>query len=478
MRRIALLAVAAAAPLLPCAGTGAAQERVCNIVQSGRIEGYGTGPAATVLLQDPFVVRCTDGAELRAQRGTLNQSIRELHLVGQVFFQDSVRTLTSDEATYASQVGRLWARGNVVLENRDEGSTLRGPELEYFRQTPERPVAQVIATQRPHLTLRPRDGEDLEEPLELDADRVVIQGEDQLDATGSVVVTRTDLTATGASVRYDRTTEELELRGGATVQTEEYRLVGDAIHATMPDGALQYVSADSSARLTSEELTLTAPSIQLFFADELLQRTVARGGEGESGPGRAVALAESFRLEADSLDALIPGQQLQQVVAIGRAIGERLDTTRVSAADSAAADTARTPLSQRSGLALVEHDWIRGDTVIGVFERADDAAPADTAAADSAVVLRTMVARGAAQSLYRLEREATETAPAGQAINFLSGETITLHLSGGAVEEAEVQGVRRGLYLEPAPPEGSTPPEETPSGQPSPGAVSLAGVRP
>lgn len=461
--------------LLPSAA--AAQERQCDIVESGRIEGYGTGDAATVVLHDPFVVRCTDGAELRAQTGTLFQASRELQLVGQVFFQDADRTLTSDEATYQSQVGRLWARGNVVFVNLEEGSTLRGPELEYYRETEDRPVSQVIAVQRPHLTLRSRDAGADEEPLELDADQVVIAGEDELNATGSVVITRSDLTATGETVRYDAETADLDLRGDARIVSEEYALSGDVIRARLPEGGLEYVSAENGSELSSEELTVRAPSIQLFFADDLLQRTVARGSGDETGAGRAVAIAESFRLEADSLDALIPGQRLERVVAIGRAVGERFDSTRVAVADSAAlagdstpvaGDSAavaggRVPLSQRTGAALVQNDWIRGDTVIGVFERADTLALADSAAADSAVVLRMMVAKGGAQSLYRLERgEATDSTGPGFAVNFLSGDTITLSLSGGEVDRAEVQGVRRGLYLEPAPPADDLPPEALP----------------
>ena len=462
-----------------------AQERRCDIVSQGRIAQEDNFGLRLVIFHDPFTVRCTDGAELRANQGTLNDMSRELDLIGNVFFQDATRSLTADHATYNSSIGRLWAQGNVVFTNRAEGSTIRGPELEYYRVMPDRPVAQVTASQRPHLTLRPRQARE-GEPLELDADRVVIYGDDDLTAYGSVVITRPDLRATSGEARYNAATEGLELRQNARITSDDYDLTGEVVTARMTEGALEHIHARTGATLTGGELNVTGADLQLFFEDELLQRTVAtsRTGEGESGP-RAVARARAFMLEADSLDAILPGQRLQQVVAIGRARGEAIDTTAAGtdtaavvagAEPEAAADTAAAPAETRvaaapaadtaatfsaelesagalGSLALISRDWIRGDTVIGYFEAGGGPA-VEGVEPDTAVVLRRLVASGSAQALYRVQRDQTVDQ---KAVNYLSGEIIELSFDEGELQVAEVTGMRRGLYLDPIPP-GAEPP--------------------
>ena len=417
MRRAAPLVLAL---VLGAASSASAQANSCNLVESE--EARRDQFTATLYLTGPFLIRCEGGAELRAQRGTLNELSREIVLEGDVFFEDPEQTLTADRATYTSTIGRLFATGNVVFTNRVEGSTIRGPELEYFRPIEGRPLAMVNAAQRPHLTLRPRDEAEDAEPLEIDADRVSIQGQSALSAFGDVVIERTDLEATAAEAQYDADSGGLELRGGARIVSEEYSLAGEVVQATLVEGALEHVQARTAASLEGEELTVRAPELQMFFADEVLQRAVARGG-GEGQEARPVAIARNFRLEADSIDALTPGQQLDQVIAIGAARGEAIDTTRVAvaaldpavaaepgepvqAADSLASPAVPGPGGDAAapGLALVDRDWIRGDTLIGFFEAPDSAArAADTASTDTAAVLKRIVAKGAAQSLYRVQ---------------------------------------------------------------------------
>ena len=172
---LAALALATLAPR-----TANAQEALCSFVNFGRVEQVIENAEQIILLHDPFVAVCPDGEELRANSGRLNRTIRDLYLYGDVFFQDSLQTLTSNEATYNPDTGRLWARGNVVYSDRAEGTTLRGPELEYLRATETRPVAQMIATQRPTLTMPAADAAESPEPLEMTSDRVEMLGEDEL----------------------------------------------------------------------------------------------------------------------------------------------------------------------------------------------------------------------------------------------------------------------------------------------------------
>lgn len=465
--------------LLGAAASASAQAGTCNLIESRQVDRDPL--SGLIQIQGPFLVRCEGGAELRAQQGTLNEFLRELVLTGDVFFQDPDQTLTADNATYASGIARLYATGNVVFTNRAEGSTIRGPELEYFRPMEGRPEAMVNAGQRPHLTLRPRErGEDAE-PLELDADRVQIQGQTHLSAFGDVVIEQTGMDATSREAQYNAETGDLVLRGDARIESEEFSLEGETVEAALVEGVLENVHARVDAALHGEELTVTAPDLRMFFADERLQRAVARRG-GEDG-ARPVAVARNFRLEADSIDAVTPDQRLDQVIAIGRARGEAIDTTRADsaaagplalAADTASVDTTAAPADSAAApdsaavaaLALIDRDWIVGDTLIGYFAAPDSA---DAAGADTAAVLKRIVARGLAQSLYRVQAQDSTGAPTPRrGVNYLAGEVIELTFEQGELNVAEVTGLRRGLYLDPAVGGATTPAATTANASPTP----------
>ncbi|MEJ2187151.1 MAG: hypothetical protein P8Z36_14650 [Gemmatimonadota bacterium] len=220
---------------------------------------------------------------------------------------------------------------------------------------------------------------------------------------------------------------------------------------------------------------------------------------------QAVATAKEFRLEADSIHAIAPEQQLDQVVAIGQAYGERLgDSLGVNLPPEAA------------------HDWVRGDTIIGYFAADTVAAPAeqdsagrdrsalrrrdalqrdsaaalpsDSAAQPDSVVQRTLervvVVGGTqpARSLYRIRQQDTKNVGAGPpeeaerpaaadtaardtvvvdsvaadsaaadsaaagpkpGINYMTAHRITLHFKHGEVQRVEAEGPIEGLYLDP-----------------------------
>jgi hypothetical protein len=293
----------------------------------------------------------------------------------------------------------------------------------------------------------------------------------------------------------------------------------------MSGGQLEHVESHTNALLQGKELTVTSAELQMYFEGGELQRTVARGGGKDVD--RPLAVAKAFRLVADSLDALMPAQQLQKVIAIGDARGESIDTTRVdvvrpdsaladaSAPDSAAArvasaqapsaaparadsaargDTTATAAATRPSarsLALNGNDWIVGDTITGFFALAPDTTkgkgaaaspdPASSAAAkpDSTVELQRILARGNALSLYRIQQKQTQpdsTAPADTTqekagINFLFGSEIELTFEAGELETADVKGLEKGLYLDPARPARAAPAEDgstEPAKEPAP----------
>jgi lipopolysaccharide export system protein LptA len=396
------------------------------------------------------------------------ESSSEVHLFGRVDYLDPTRTLTSDYATYSSVTARLYATGNVVFTDQTRGSTLRGPELEYYRAIPGRPDAQVIAPQRPHLTVVPTNSQSgNREPLEIDADRITTVGENFFSAAGAVVIHRSDLDATAAEAFHDSNQEFLRLQGDARIRGERFDLAGETVEATLPGGSVDRVVSRENAELVSERLRVDGHEIQLFFADDLLQRLVTRRSDRE-GAEQPIVSARAFRMTADSLEALLPGQVLAQVTAIGNAHGETVDTARVPATpDGEGVRQERREAG--ANLLAGDVDWVMGDTLIGYFEPADSVAVPALAAADSAagtpeeeVVLKRVVALGSARSLYRVQEEAAEDAVASAAnapaLNYLVGDEIELLLAGGEMEVAHVRGLHRGVYLDPAPP---APPTET-----------------
>jgi len=68
-----------------------------------------------------------------------------------------------------------------------------------------------------------------------------------------------------------------------------------------------------------------------------------------------------------------------------------------------------------------------------------------------------MLAMGSARSLYRMQpgRDSTgqvqRRADGKLPINYLIGDTIDLAFAGGEVDVATVRGLKRGVYLDPAP---------------------------
>src|SRR5690606_35781806 len=142
----------------------------------------------------------------------------------------------------------------------------------------------------------------------------------------------------------------LELRENAVVRGKDSVLRGAVIQARMENDALQDVHARTDAVLEAEDLTVTATDVQLFFRDEPVERSVGRRG-ADTTAAQPVALSKTFRLVADSIDALAPDQRLEQVIAIGAARGESIDTVAAGTGE----EVAETPADPDS---LIGSDWI------------------------------------------------------------------------------------------------------------------------
>lgn len=443
----------------------AAAQNVCDLLyQTGTWESVGAEGQRVINASGPLLVRCANGEELRSDSAVIYEAINEVHLFRRVDYQDPTRSLTSDYATYNGNNGRLWATGNVVFTDKNRGSTLRGPNLEYYRAGAGRPDAQAIATERPHLTVVPRGGRQ-REPMEVDADRITTVGEKFVTAEGNVVIEGKEMDAWAQEAYYDADEERMELRRNARAKGESYELTGDYIQSDLTEGSIEEVLSRGNARLVESRLRVTGPQLRLFFARDSLQRLVSGQLPGTANDstavrGRSVALARGFRMEADSLEALTPGQRIRRVVAIGTAEGQSWDTAQVAGpdpSDAAAPDTVPTQ-------ALGEQDLIFADTITGFFKdesvgaaRPDSTppVPADSsrpAARDSTEAeLERMLATGNARSLYRMtpSREERADSTLKRGINYVIADTIDLSFAEGEVDVATVRGLKRGVYLDP-----------------------------
>ncbi|HEX7051302.1 MAG TPA: hypothetical protein VF188_13935 [Longimicrobiales bacterium] len=452
-----------------------------------------TMPDERIVLSGSVHIGCAGGVHLYADTAISESATGMRRFIGNVVYRDSMKTLTADRVDYFALEERLLARGDVVLTDRDAGSVIRGPELEYFRATEWRPRARMLARGRPHAILRdpdppepasdsatvpepPADSTAAPEPFEVDADSMEIVGEENFRGSGNVVLVRGETRGFGDEALYDQAEERMILTGGARVEGEAFTLLAERIDAQLAGEELERVVARGMAQLVGEEIQVDAPALTVFFAEGEVQRMVAvrwlepRTGDESAPPGPPLpqprAVAETFWMTADSIDALAPDQRLDMVIAVGDAYGERIDTVAADVPD------------------LVAHDWLRGDTITATFVAAPDSVPADSAAQDVVdppvgeepvgetadaepqrrVVLDRLVAvgeDGGARSLYRFREEGAEEGP--PSVNYLVANRIELVMREGKIQAVHAEGALKGMNLQPGRPP-ATPPDSGAAG--------------
>jgi len=286
-------------------------------------------------------------------------------------------------------------------------------------------------------------------PYRVEANRIFLQGDQYFTASGDVVITRDSLQAYGDSAEYDQAGARMDLVGSARVEGSGYDLSGRKVELTMPGGRMRSVRALHQAQLVGEDLHMRAPVIEIFLSDGEMDRLVAvalrppeaTGGAPPAEPdsadlARPVAEARDFVLTADSVDVRTPGQVLDRIFATGDARGE---------------STARDSLNVESLPPVARKDWLEGDTVVATFVRAAPrpGVPADSARQD--YNLDSLVAHGAARSLYRLPPSDSTARPGidPPAVSYVTGSKITIVMNGAEVDRMEVEGPTAGWQLEP-----------------------------
>jgi hypothetical protein len=312
-------------------------------------------------------------------------------------------------------------------------------------------------------------------PWDIVADRLFIQGESYLVASGTVEARRDSVQAFPETLEFDDLNERLLLRTDARMLTGSYEMEGDSIFGHVVDADIRSLTAFQHAILVGEDLRIAAPRIVVERQSGAVERLVASvlptapagppgleepaGAETDSvsifdleHPPRPVARAESFLMVADSIDVHAPAEVLERLVAVGRAHGE---------------STARDSLNNDSTPELVRRDWIDGDTIIAIFGREESVPGAESGypqpstsgpPADSArseYRLEELIARVDARSLYRLSPADSTEALAGDgtsvrlAVHYVTGREIRIGLDDGEIQVMEVVGPTQGFHLEP-----------------------------
>ena len=343
-----------------------------------------------------------------------------LYLIGDVHYTEPRAKVDAERMTYYQIEDRIRAEGNVNVRTQT-GTTIRGPVMDYYRATTTRLLARTIATGRPRMAIAQKQtGAQPPEPVDVIANTLVAEGDNLVYASGNVEVTRPDLIAKSDSAFMDGQREFARLMRTPSVQSKKgtpFTLTGGVIDLYSRNRNLERVVATPTGHVLSQDLELAADSVDLRVRDNQLQRVIAWGRKS-----RATALSPERRVLADSIDAVMPGQRLREVRAIGDAYANSVpDSTRIIS---------------------TERDWMRGDTIIAEF---DSIAPGDTTSKPQA---RRIVANGKASSYYQLAGSGPgKTVPN---INYVRGRVITVSFEDRTVNKVDVIDQATGVYLEPS----------------------------
>jgi len=364
-----------------------------------------------------------------------------LYLIGHVHYKETRARVDSDRMTYYQLEDRLRAEGNVsaVLQS---GTTMNGPVVDYYRVTPARPLASVVATGHPTMRLieKSPSGQPAA-PVNVVANQITTQGENLVYASGGVELTRPDVVAKGDSAFLDSQREFARLMRSPTVEGKgdrKFTLSGGVIDLYSRNKVLQRVVATPNGHVLSGDLELTSDSVDMRMSNDKLERVMAWG------KSRALAVSPDREIRADSIDAIMPGQRLREVRAVRKAYANSVP------------DTAH--------FVSTERDWMRGDLIVAQF----DSIPAgDTTSKPNP---RRIVATGDASSYYQLAgNNRTTTLPADTSrasnpavgnkhetnlpnINYVKGKVITVQFADRQVSTVEVVDQATGVYIEPAAP--------------------------
>jgi hypothetical protein len=381
----------------------------------------------TVFLSGGVIAHCIgQGNTLTADSAEYYEAEGRLFLVGNVHYKEPRATVTSHTMTFYQNENRLHAEGDVVAVM-SNGSTLRGPVADYYRTTPQRPLARLIATGRPTISLVQRDTTGRGRPPDtahVVANNIVTDGDSLVYASRMVQITRPDLLATGDSAFLDSGKDFARLMLTPSVKgigAHTFTLTGGVIDVYSRNKQVERVVATPKGHAVSQDLELASDSIDLRVANNQLQEAMAWG------PSRAHAVSPEREIIADSIDAIMPGQRVKEVRALRKAYAES---------------------NPDSGIVSKQRDWMSGDSIIARF----DSVPASDTSSRPQV--RQILALGNARSFYQMKN--SKGPKSEPSVNYVVGRIIDIGFEDRKVATVTVTDQADGVMIEPAT-EAATP---------------------
>jgi hypothetical protein len=380
---------------------------------------------ANTFIGGGFVGRCQgENNRISADSAEQFESAGIVNMYGNVVYEEPNKLrVTAAHATYFTREGRLFADGNVVATQLATGSTFRGPNIEYYRVMPGRPVAKLVAPNRPTAQLIEKDSAGIPgQPTVVTADRFEDVGDTLVLAWGDVIITREKIIGRSDSLAYNKTTQLARLvrtaRIRSTDTSQAFTLTGDTIDLYTTDKKLDRVFALHSATATNKDLVINAERIDLRLKEQKIDEAYA------FGTGRARAKTPQQDVEADSMRIVLTDQRPREVRAIGGAVAKGVpDTLKIKSPD---------------------RDMLRGDSLFAYFDTTQ--APADTSKQTRIKELRAF---GNASSLFQIASKQGPTSP--PSLNYVRGQHIFVQFDTGSVRDVRVDSSASGLFLEPAP---------------------------
>ncbi len=422
---------------------------------------------ANTFIGGGFIGRCQgENNRISADSAEQFESAGIVNLYGNVVYEEPNKLrVTAAHAIYLTREGRLFADGGVVATQLATGSTITGPNIEYSRVMPGRPVAKLAAPNRPTARLIEKDSTGkLGEPTIVTADRFEDLGDTLLLGWGDVVITREQIVGRADSLAFNKTTQRARLVRAARIRSldtsQAFTLNGDTVDLYTTEKKLDRVFASHAATATNKDLIITAERIDLRLKAQQIDEAFAFGS------GRARAQTPQQDVESDSMRIVLTDQRPREVRAIGGAVAKGMpDTLKIKSTD---------------------RDMLRGDSLFAYFDTAQ--AATDTSGQTR---IREIQAFGNASSLFQIASKRGPSAP--PAINYVRGQRIVVQFDTGSVRDVRVDSAASGLYLEPAqdslgdssvvkrsvpPPATKKPPLATPPAVPEPSTPPLVAPSP
>ena len=418
-------------------GRGGGAGRPCTVNIGGDRLGSRTLPSGNLISYFGGNVVGTCGTmRVQGDSAEYSEDAGVATIIGRARYSEEGNTVESNRMRYFEGELRVEATGNVRARS-TTGTTLNVDQLNYYRKTQTRDY--TISEGVGHSRLVQRDSVNVPDSLAtvIVSNRLRAERDSLFYAGGNVVITRSDLQATADSAATISTRRRVRLIGGKPTVVgrggRSFNITGTVLDIFGKEKDIERLLAQGKATAISDSLHLSADTIDINTTDGKIDRVALRG------PGRTRASSPGRDITAAWIDVSMPGQQMRELVAIGRACV----TTKP---DSTILPTGR--------------DWIDGDTVVATF---DSLAKRDSTKQPP---LRALVARGSAGSYYHLaSKQHTDSLPT---INYVTGARINAQFADGVVRDVRVFEQVRGLTLEPirgdsAPPRRTAPAQSSTS---------------